>query len=330
MEIRLLDITSADIRISRAHTLGALFAAGASVSTVVIVATLLADAAAWANANLIGIGITVVLTAGSAALLFTRWSTATPQAVHALTFGGSLLIAACQLLAGSPSAAVGYAMLYVWVVLHSAMFFGWPIVAFHLVTTGLFNGAVLYYLGAGQGLVPFIALATGTQIAVALVVAVLAQQIRRIEDVDPLTGLSRPHLAERTLIEWFQRPHLRKDAAPVVIALDVRNYKELRFSDGHETADQVLAAVAKACLQVIRGSDLGVRASDDRLLFLLNNVTFPAAKIVAKRLERAAPPPARCEFGIAIWDRISTPSELIELANEALVDARVARRSDGT
>lgn len=77
----------------------------------------------WDDMHRPGIAVTVVMAAGGALTLLLFSRRVGSWLCHSFIATGTALIGGCQVLAGGGSATATYGMLYIWVVLHSALFF---------------------------------------------------------------------------------------------------------------------------------------------------------------------------------------------------------------
>lgn len=104
-------------------------------------------------------------------------------------------------------------------------------------------------------------------------------QVRREADHDPLTGLYRRQAVERRLRELMDMPSGHDDK-PVVMLLDLDNFKTINDTHGHAAGDIVLMEVARRLLACVRSDDLVGRLGGDEFLIVLVN-HLPLARIQA-------------------------------------------------
>lgn len=307
---------SSEGRRHRARTLAALFAAGAVVSTLAVVLP------GWPQMHRAGILVTV-LAAGLAAVLLGaladrvgRW------ACHGFTASGTVLIAICQVLAGGGSATATYGMLYIWVVLHCAMFFSRRTVGGHIALTTIAYVLALIRLDELAAMGPQLALTTGTQIAAALVIGSLAARMRQQADTDALTGLANRRTLH-TRLAW-QLARSRRDAGAAVwlALLDLDEFKAFNDTHGHLAGDQLLVETAAAWTALLRPTDTLARTGGDEFTVLLTDCDTHAAEQIIDRLTTAVPNGLPCSAGVARWDGHEPPTRLIERADAALYVAK--------
>lgn len=111
---------------------------------------------------------------------------------------------------------------------------------------------------------------------------------------DDLTGLPNRRrffeLAEREIVRAQ-----RYDEPLAVVMLDLDHFKEVNDSHGHAAGDQVLRAVADACRDVLRTSDVVGRLGGEEFAILLPATSLDGARQFAERLRSAI---AACRIGL--------------------------------
>ena len=299
----------------RARALGGLFAAGAAVSTVAIVLP------GWPGADRAGIAVTALLAAGGAGILLRFAGHVGSGACHAFLASGTVLIAACQVLAGSAGAA-SYALLYVWVALHAALFFGARAVAWHLVFSVVAQAVALGRVGEHDSWAPQLALTLGTQIAAALVVGFLAARLRRLADTDALTGVRNRRGFEQAVTAALARCAGRQ--AVCLAVLDLDGFKDVNDRLGHAAGDRVLVDAATAWREVLRPGDTLARTGGDEFMVLLTGCGMDEAEGIVQRLLASTPAVVSCCAGLAEWDGQEAAESLAGRADRALYAAKAA------
>jgi diguanylate cyclase (GGDEF)-like protein len=126
----------------------------------------------------------------------------------------------------------------------------------------------------------------GAEAAVALENARLFAEVERLSTEDPLTGLRNRRYFERAAAVEFQRA--RRHGRPLsAVMLDIDHFKAVNDAHGHAAGDDVLVAVAAACLSGIRGHDVHARYGGDEFCFLLPDTDLAQAAALAERLREA-------------------------------------------
>jgi diguanylate cyclase (GGDEF)-like protein len=309
-------VESAPDRRARARALAGFFAAGAVLSTLVLVLP------GWEEMHTAGILTTVVLAAMGAVTLAAFGERFGPGPTHAVTATGTLLIGACQVLAGGGSPTAMYAMLYIWVVLHASLFFSRAAVAGHLVLTTLVHALALVWLDDLGTVAPQLALTLGTQVAAAIVVTSLAATQRRLAETDSLTGLGNRRVVERAL-EWSISRSRRAPGSPTFVAvLDLDGFKAFNDRRGHVAGDNVLIETAAAWERLLRPTETLARTGGDEFMLVLAGCRREDAERVLHRMVAATAGDLRCSAGLARWDGTESATALTERADRALYIAK--------
>jgi diguanylate cyclase (GGDEF)-like protein len=102
---------------------------------------------------------------------------------------------------------------------------------------------------------------------------------------DQLTGLPN-RLAARSRLS-----RLLKARAPVgLVVLDLRGFKHLNASFGHELGDQILKEIARRLQSAVRAGDYVARVGTDQYLLLLNGSSADHAEAMASQVVRDVRP----------------------------------------
>lgn len=306
-----------DHRRIRARTLAALFAAGGSLSAVVVVLP------GWSSMQQLPIFALAALALICGAVLW-RWGHAlSGSAVSGFLAFGTIIIGAAQSLAGGGTASAYYAMLYVWVALHSAMYFPRRIVAVHLAGTVVVHASALVYLDELNSVAPRIALTLGTQIAASMVVGGMAGHLRALADTDHLTGLANRRNASQMLSRTLTSAR-RGGGRFSVAMLDLNEFKALNDQLGHAAGDAVLVTAAEAWSSAIDPAWTLARTGGDEFLLIIPDSDCRVAEAAVERLHEATPQ-VQFSAGLAYWDGRETVTALLERADRALYEAKAMR-----
>ena len=149
---------------------------------------------------------------------------------------------------------------------------------------------------------------------------------------DILTGIANRRRFDEQLAQSMQRT--RATRAPMALAyLDIDRFKAINDSLGHQAGDAVLQEFAARLVRSVRASDLVARLAGDEFVIVFEGVKSAAevrhigAKIIGairQPFELAGGPlPVTTSVGIAIFrDGALTPAQLLDLADQALYDAK--------
>ena len=112
-----------------------------------------------------------------------------------------------------------------------------------------------------------------------------AEQLERLASTDPLTGLyNRRHFLVALEAEWsrFQRYYRSLS----VLMVDIDHFKSINDRYGHAVGDEAIKAMADACLQGKRKSDIVGRVGGEEFAILLPETSLSRARIVAERIRK--------------------------------------------
>lgn len=112
-----------------------------------------------------------------------------------------------------------------------------------------------------------------------------AAMLETLATTDPLTGLNnRRHFLDSLDAEWsrFQRYY----RSVSVLMLDIDHFKSVNDRYGHAVGDAAIRAVAAACLDGKRKSDLVGRIGGEEFAVLLPETSLSRARTVAERIRR--------------------------------------------
>ncbi len=114
-----------------------------------------------------------------------------------------------------------------------------------------------------------------------------AAMLETLATTDPLTGLyNRRHFLESLDAEWsrFQRYY----RSVSVLMLDIDHFKSVNDRYGHAVGDEAIKAVADACRDGKRKSDIVGRLGGEEFAVLLPETSLSRARTVAERIRKRA------------------------------------------
>lgn len=172
-----------------------------------------------------------------------------------------------------------------------------------------------------------------------LIVA-LEQAMRRLEELamtDSLTGVRNRRCFMQAAALEFERA-TRHDRPMAIVLIDVDHFKRINDRHGHQSGDQSLIEIARACQQTLRKTDLLARFGGEEFIVLLPETGQREAVQLAERMRSAVssdvrlpgsvrPGEVTISLGAVALSR-STPTldVLIQAADQALYDAKRAGR----
>jgi diguanylate cyclase (GGDEF)-like protein len=154
--------------------------------------------------------------------------------------------------------------------------------------------------------------------------------------IDPLTGLpNRRALDERLQQEWARLA--RHGGHLSVIMADIDHFKNVNDRFGHPAGDQVLRHMAHLLVAGCRESDMPARYGGEEFMIVAPETDASAAANFADRVRMSicAQPlmvqgralEITVSFGVADNEGLTSPEELIQMADDALYLAKSAGRN---
>lgn len=158
--------------------------------------------------------------------------------------------------------------------------------------------------------------------------------LRQQAGSDPLTGLANRRVfydaVQRATAEWH-----RSRAGFAVLLLDMDGLKDLNDTHGHAAGDEALCAIAEACRQTCRTSDLVARIGGDEFAVLLTNVDEFGAGAAASRYQRVVEAQQvrgqdlQISVGVALPNAYTpTADDVIAAADRSMYEDKRARKSE--
>ena len=154
---------------------------------------------------------------------------------------------------------------------------------------------------------------------------------------DPLTGLANRRCFEDMLTESLSRAR-RLGTGIALMFLDVDQFKAINDTHGHAAGDAVLIEFSKRLTGSVRSTDSVARLAGDEFVVILDSVrnSEEARRVAEKVLAHVRKPMqlstvvlnVTTSIGVAYLSpsSVSTPSELLALADEALYAAKMKGR----
>lgn len=115
---------------------------------------------------------------------------------------------------------------------------------------------------------------------------VLVEQMRRMAETDPLTGLANRRRCVERLEHELARSQ-RSGSALCLMICDVDHFKAVNDTHGHNAGDDVLRAVARELEARVRTVDLVGRWGGEEFVLVLPDAPLEGGRLVAERLRRA-------------------------------------------
>ena len=148
------------------------------------------------------------------------------------------------------------------------------------------------------------------------------------DDLDPVTGVPPRRSLDADLHSFIARAESENCPLSLVM-IDVDNFKKINDGHGHPKGDAVLRGIGMRLAQVTRSKGRVYRYGGEEFTILLDNHTPQEATAVAERARRLIETvpieqvAVTASFGVATFpDHCGTPEQLVELADQALRDAK--------
>lgn len=229
-----------------------------------------------------------------------------------------------------------YAWLMLWIAVFSAYFFTAGQTIFHLGLAGLIYAWVLAIHPepdsdvAAHWLLTVVALGVAAGIIRGLVSSrrrlerereLLLSETMKLARTDHLTGLANRRAFGEQLDREIARSR-RQDKPLCVAMIDIDHFKRYNDEHGHIAGDELLQEMARAWIEMIRPSDILARHGGEEFALLLPECGVEAAMVVVARIRASTPADQRCSAGLACWDGLESPLELISRADMRLYEAK--------
>ncbi len=153
-----------------------------------------------------------------------------------------------------------------------------------------------------------------------------ARQLDAMANHDVLTGVANRRAWDTGLLQALHDG--RRTGKPVAVALlDLDNFKEFNDRNGHQAGDRLLTEAAHRWSARMRSSDLLARYGGEEFAAVLPGTTLVEATAIVDRMRAHTPQGQSFSAGVAVWDGVETPEDLLGRADAALYDAKRAGRN---
>lgn len=155
-----------------------------------------------------------------------------------------------------------------------------------------------------------------------------AEEMRRLAQTDPLTGIYNRRHIEQSLEREMER--CRRYGLPLaLIIFDIDDFKVLNDTHGHDAGDSVLVELARLASQQLRASDYFGRWGGEEFLLVAPETSCERAQQLADRLrsifeesEFGAARSISASFGVASFQPGDSGTTLVKRADMALYRAK--------
>jgi diguanylate cyclase (GGDEF)-like protein len=168
--------------------------------------------------------------------------------------------------------------------------------------------------------------------ALALRNAWLLEQVWKMAETDPLTGIANRRVFEATLERELARAERSGEQVSLVM-MDIDHFKRLNDSHGHQAGDDVLRQLAANLTAACRGFDTPARFGGEEFAVILPTCTSKESLWIADRMRQQLSEmddvaPITVSVGVATYPAHSEDAAgLVKAADEALYEAKRAGRN---
>lgn len=142
---------------------------------------------------------------------------------------------------------------------------------------------------------------------------------------DPLTGLPNRRVWNERITDELRRA--KRFSAPLTIAvIDLDGFKTFNDTQGHLAGDKLLQSVAAAWRTHLRDVDLLARVGGDEFWLLFPACPPGLERVALDRMRDATAPGQSFSAGTATWDGTESVERLLERADQALYQDKLAHR----
>jgi diguanylate cyclase (GGDEF)-like protein len=138
---------------------------------------------------------------------------------------------------------------------------------------------------------------------------------------DPLTGITNRRGLDENLPAEMARTH-RSGSLLTVVMIDLDWFKRYNSRRGHGGGDSLLRTASQRWRRQLRPSDLLARYGGEEFTLVLPQCDSDQALLLVERLRPVMPDSQTFSAGVATWDGLETPADLLRRADTALLEAK--------
>jgi diguanylate cyclase (GGDEF)-like protein len=156
--------------------------------------------------------------------------------------------------------------------------------------------------------------------------ALLMTKLSQLAREDSLTRVANRRTLDERLPQEMARAARHKYALSVVM-IDLDHFKRFNDRRGHAAGDALLRDAAQAWVRQLRPSDLLARYGGEEFTLVLPACGEEQAERMVERLQPLMPERQTFSAGIATWNGMDGPQELLAAADRALLQAKRGGRN---
>lgn len=154
----------------------------------------------------------------------------------------------------------------------------------------------------------------------------LLGDMQQLAQEDALTGaINRRGLEDAMPVE-FSRAQ-RSEEPLTLVMIDLDHFKRYNDRRGHPAGDALLRGASQAWRKQLRPTDMLVRYGGEEFTLVLPGTDADQAALLVDRLRALVPDRQTFSAGIATWDGHETATEVLQRADQALLQAKKAGRN---
>jgi diguanylate cyclase len=155
---------------------------------------------------------------------------------------------------------------------------------------------------------------------------VLMRQLELVAREDPLTGVTNRRGLDAGLPLEMSRA-LRNGEPLAVVMIDLDHFKRFNDRRGHGAGDALLRQAAQAWAELLRPTDMLARYGGEEFTLVLPGCPHEQAVQLVERLRPGVPERQTFSAGVALWDGVETATDLLQRADQALLQAKKSGRN---
>ena len=154
----------------------------------------------------------------------------------------------------------------------------------------------------------------------------LLGDMQQLAHEDPLTGATNRRGLEEAIPVEFSRAQ-RSEEPLAIVMIDLDHFKRYNDRRGHPAGDALLRGAAQAWRKQLRPTDMLVRYGGEEFTLVLPSTNADQAAQLVDRLRALVPDRQTFSAGVATWDGRETATEVLQRADQALLQAKKAGRN---
>ena len=157
------------------------------------------------------------------------------------------------------------------------------------------------------------------------------EEVKRLAQVDPLTGIANRATFQETLAREMSRSERGGDPFSLLL-LDIDNFKQVNDTHGHQVGDDVIRGVAYALTSSKRDFDSAARYGGEEFAIILPGCSAQDSRAIADRFRKRVagitePVPVTASVGVATFPQDgASAKDIIKAADDALYESKRSGR----